>query len=100
MHVNKHAEIQSHVPFEGMQHSGLGVEFAEEGLAACTAIRIVNRVVRKPGLCGFRDRHRHGTNPASGPVCHFGSVAAAATLTRRVAVFDPFAHNASLPTFT
>lgn len=43
VYVNKHAEIQPHVPFGGIKHSGLGVEFAEEGLAAYTSIRILNK---------------------------------------------------------
>ncbi len=41
--VNKHAEIQPHVPFGGIKCSGLGVEFAEEGLAAYTSIKIINK---------------------------------------------------------
>ena len=41
--VNKHAEIQPHVPFGGIKHSGIGVEFAEEGLAAYTSIKIINK---------------------------------------------------------
>lgn len=41
--VNKHAEIQPHVPFGGIRHSGIGVEFAEEGLAAYTSIKIINK---------------------------------------------------------
>jgi acyl-CoA reductase-like NAD-dependent aldehyde dehydrogenase len=40
--VNKHAEIAPHVPFGGIKCSGLGVEFAEEGLEAYTTIRVVN----------------------------------------------------------
>ena len=43
VYVNKHAEIQPHVPFGGIKHSGLGVEFGREGLAAYTSIRIVNK---------------------------------------------------------
>jgi len=42
VYVNKHAEIQPHVPFGGIKCSGLGVEFAEEGLAAYTSIKIIN----------------------------------------------------------
>jgi len=41
--INKHAEIQPHVPFGGIKCSGLGVEFAEEGLAAYTSIKIINK---------------------------------------------------------
>jgi len=40
--INKHAEIAPNVPFGGIKCSGLGVEFAEEGLAAYTTIRILN----------------------------------------------------------
>lgn len=40
--VNKHAELQPHIPFGGIKCSGLGVEFAEEGLAAYTSIKIIN----------------------------------------------------------
>ena len=43
VYVNKHAEIAPHVPFGGIKCSGLGVEFAEEGLAAYTAIKIINK---------------------------------------------------------
>lgn len=41
--VNKHAEIAPHVPFGGIKCSGLGVEFGEEGLAAYTSIKIINK---------------------------------------------------------
>jgi len=40
--INKHAEIAPHVPFGGIKCSGIGVEFAEEGLAAYTSIKIIN----------------------------------------------------------
>jgi len=43
VYVNKHAEIQPHVPFGGIKCSGLGVEFGEEGLAAYTSIKIINK---------------------------------------------------------
>jgi acyl-CoA reductase-like NAD-dependent aldehyde dehydrogenase len=43
VYVNKHAEIAPHVPFGGIKCSGLGVEFAEEGLAAYTSIKIINK---------------------------------------------------------
>ena len=43
VYVNKHAEIVPHVPFGGIKCSGLGVEFAEEGLAAYTSIKIINK---------------------------------------------------------
>jgi acyl-CoA reductase-like NAD-dependent aldehyde dehydrogenase len=39
---NKHAEIMPHIPFGGIKCSGLGVEFAEEGLAAYTSIKVIN----------------------------------------------------------
>lgn len=42
VYVNKHAEIAPHVPFGGIKCSGLGVEFAEEGLAAYTTIKVIN----------------------------------------------------------
>ena len=42
VYVNKHAEIAPNVPFGGIKCSGLGVEFAEEGLAAYTSIKINN----------------------------------------------------------
>ena len=42
VYENKHAEIQPHVPFGGIKCSGLGVEFAEEGLAAYTSIKVIN----------------------------------------------------------
>ena len=41
--INKHAEIAPNIPFGGIKCSGLGVEFAEEGLAAYTSIKIINR---------------------------------------------------------
>lgn len=43
VYVNKHAEIAPHVPFGGIKCSGVGVEFAEEGLAAYTNIKVINR---------------------------------------------------------
>lgn len=42
VYINKHAELAPHVPFGGIKSSGLGVEFGEEGLAAYTAIKIIN----------------------------------------------------------
>jgi acyl-CoA reductase-like NAD-dependent aldehyde dehydrogenase len=36
VYINKHVEIAPHVPFGGIKCSGLGVEVAEEGLAAYT----------------------------------------------------------------
>jgi acyl-CoA reductase-like NAD-dependent aldehyde dehydrogenase len=43
VYVNKHAEIAPNIPFGGIKCSGIGVEFAEEGLAAYTAIKIINK---------------------------------------------------------
>jgi acyl-CoA reductase-like NAD-dependent aldehyde dehydrogenase len=43
VYINKHAEIAPNIPFGGIKCSGLGVEFAEEGLAAYTAIKIINK---------------------------------------------------------
>ena len=40
--INKHADIAPHVPFGGIKCSGLGVEFAQEGLEAYTTIKIIN----------------------------------------------------------
>jgi acyl-CoA reductase-like NAD-dependent aldehyde dehydrogenase len=42
VYENKHADIAPHIPFGGIKCSGLGVEFAEEGLAAYTAIKVIN----------------------------------------------------------
>ena len=42
--INKHADIAPHVPFGGIKSSGLGVEFAQEGLEAYTTIKIINAV--------------------------------------------------------
>ena len=41
--INKHGEIAPNIPFGGIKCSGLGVEFAEEGLAAYTSIKIINK---------------------------------------------------------
>lgn len=40
--INKHLEFGPNIPFGGVKQSGLGVEFAEEGLAEFTQIRVVN----------------------------------------------------------
>lgn len=45
VYINKHAEVAPNVPFGGIKGSGLGVEFAEEGLAAYTNIKIINAAV-------------------------------------------------------
>ena len=42
VYENKHADIAPHIPFGGIKCSGLGVEFGEEGLAAYTAIKVIN----------------------------------------------------------
>lgn len=39
--INKHGAIQPNVPFGGVKGSGLGVEFAEEGLAEYTTIQVI-----------------------------------------------------------
>lgn len=39
--INKHGAIQPNAPFGGTKASGLGVEFAEEGLAEYTDIQVV-----------------------------------------------------------
>ncbi|WP_105418320.1 aldehyde dehydrogenase family protein [Neorhizobium sp. T25_27] len=39
--INKHGAIQPNVPFGGVKDSGLGVEFAEEGLAEYTTIQVI-----------------------------------------------------------
>lgn len=40
--INKHLDFGPNIPFGGAKQSGLGVEFAEEGLAEFTQIRILN----------------------------------------------------------
>ena len=40
--INKHLDFGPNMPFGGAKQSGLGVEFAEEGLAEFTQIRVVN----------------------------------------------------------
>lgn len=42
VYINKHGEVAPHIPFGGSRWSSIGVEFAEEGLAACTNIKIYN----------------------------------------------------------
>ena len=39
--INKHGMIQPNAPFGGMKSSGIGVEFAEEGLAEYTNMQVV-----------------------------------------------------------
>ena len=43
VYENKHADIAPHVPMGGIKCSGIGVEFGEEGLAAYTSIKIINK---------------------------------------------------------
>lgn len=40
--INKHLDFGPNIPFGGAKQSGLGVEFAKEGLAEFTQLRIVN----------------------------------------------------------
>lgn len=40
--INKHLDFGPNMPFGGAKQSGLGVEFAEEGLAEFTQIRVIN----------------------------------------------------------
>ena len=39
--INKHGAIQPNAPFGGVKSSGIGVEFAEEGLAEYTDTQTV-----------------------------------------------------------
>ena len=43
--INKHLDFGPGIPFAGAKQSGLGVEFAEEGLAEFTQIKIINAAV-------------------------------------------------------
>ena len=40
--VNKHADVQPHIPFGGIKTSGIGAELGEEGLAEFTARKVIN----------------------------------------------------------
>ena len=40
--INKHVEFAPNIPFGGAKQSGLGVEFAEEGLNEFTQIQVIN----------------------------------------------------------
>jgi acyl-CoA reductase-like NAD-dependent aldehyde dehydrogenase len=40
--INKHLDMAPHIPFGGAKHSGIGTEFAEEGLAEFTQLQIIN----------------------------------------------------------
>jgi acyl-CoA reductase-like NAD-dependent aldehyde dehydrogenase len=43
--INKHLDIGPNIPFGGAKQSGIGVEFAEEGLAEFTQLQIINAAV-------------------------------------------------------
>jgi acyl-CoA reductase-like NAD-dependent aldehyde dehydrogenase len=40
--INKHIDVAPNIPFGGAKQSGIGVEFAEEGLAEFTQLQIIN----------------------------------------------------------
>jgi len=40
--INKHIDMAPHIPFGGAKQSGIGTEFAEEGLAEFTQLQIIN----------------------------------------------------------
>jgi acyl-CoA reductase-like NAD-dependent aldehyde dehydrogenase len=40
--INKHADLAPHIPFGGSKYSGLGTEFAQEGLYEFTQLQIIN----------------------------------------------------------
>jgi acyl-CoA reductase-like NAD-dependent aldehyde dehydrogenase len=40
--INKHLDMAPHIPFGGGKQSGIGTEFAEEGLAEFTQLQIIN----------------------------------------------------------
>jgi acyl-CoA reductase-like NAD-dependent aldehyde dehydrogenase len=40
--INKHHDMAPNIPFGGAKQSGIGVEFAEEGLAEFTQLQIIN----------------------------------------------------------
>jgi acyl-CoA reductase-like NAD-dependent aldehyde dehydrogenase len=40
--VNNHVELAPRVPFGGAKHSGVGVEFGDDGLLEFTQIQIIN----------------------------------------------------------
>ena len=44
--INKHCELAPNIPFGGAKSSGMGVEFAEEGLAEFTQVQVIS--VDKP----------------------------------------------------
>lgn len=40
--INKHLDMAPHIPFGGAKNSGLGTEFAEEGLNEFTQLQVIN----------------------------------------------------------
>nr|WP_294544476.1 aldehyde dehydrogenase family protein [uncultured Rhodopila sp.] len=40
--INTHLDMAPHIPFGGSKHSGIGVEFGEEGLAEFTQLQVIN----------------------------------------------------------
>jgi acyl-CoA reductase-like NAD-dependent aldehyde dehydrogenase len=40
--INQHLDVAPHIPFGGAKQSGMGIEFAEEGLAEFTQLQIIN----------------------------------------------------------
>jgi len=40
--INKHLDFGPNIPFGGAKQSGIGVEFAEEGLHEFTQVQIIN----------------------------------------------------------
>jgi acyl-CoA reductase-like NAD-dependent aldehyde dehydrogenase len=40
--INKHADLQPHLPFGGAKFSGLGSELGEEGLVEFTQVQVLN----------------------------------------------------------
>ena len=42
--INKHLEMAPNIPFGGAKQSGIGIEFAEEGIAEFTQLQIINSV--------------------------------------------------------
>ena len=40
--INKHLDMAPHIPFGGAKQSGIGTEFAEEGLAEFTQLQVIN----------------------------------------------------------
>jgi acyl-CoA reductase-like NAD-dependent aldehyde dehydrogenase len=46
--INKHLDMAPHIPFGGAKQSGIGTEFAEEGLAEFTQLQIINGPALNP----------------------------------------------------